>query len=206
MIRVSVTSVQNSLVNKIFLETIKIVDGKALHLEYHQERLNTALNSSHRHILQNVINPPSKGLYRCRIVYDIDKIDIEYLSYSKRTVNSLKLVYDDTIVYDKKYANRELIDKLFTQKEDADDILIVKNGYVTDTSIANIAFYDGKEWFTPKTPLLKGTCRARLLATKKLKEKEIKVSEIKNYKKIALMNAMIDLDIIALENIEDMIC
>jgi len=203
---VSDTLVQNSLVNKKFLETVKIVDGKALHLEYHQERLNRTLNRSHIHILQSAINPPPNGLYRCRIVYDMERIDIEYLSYSKRIVNSLKLIYDDTIVYDKKYANRDIIDRLFTQKEDADDILIIKNGFVTDTSIANIAFYDEKEWFTPKNPLLKGTCRARLLATKQLKEREIKVSEIKNYKKIALMNAMVDLDIIASENIEDMIC
>jgi len=92
------------------------------------------------------------------------------------------------------------------QKEQCDDILIIKKGLVSDTSIANIAFYDGKLWFTPKAALLKGTCRTRLLLEGKIIEKEIRVEDIKKYKKIALMNAMIDFDIIASDNIEEIIC
>ena len=87
--------------------------------------------------------------------------------------------------------DRKEIDKLFEKRGKADDILIVKNGFITDTSIANIAFFDGKKWFTPKTCLLRGTTRERLLKEKKIFEKDIRVEDIKRYKKIALLNAMI---------------
>ncbi len=192
--------------NKSFLETIKILDGVILHLDYHQERLNRALDSSDRYELQKIINPPAKGLYRCRITYNTQDMKIEYLKYTKRSVEHLKLVTNDKILYDKKYANRDLLNTLFSLREKCDDILIIKNGLVTDTSISNIAFFDGKTWITPKRPLLKGTCRARLLNEHKIVEKDIKVEDIKRYKKIALMNAMIDFDIIASDNIKEIIC
>ena len=41
-------------------------------------------------------------------------------------------------------------------KREQDEILITRNGLLTDTSIANIALFNGKEWHTPKHPLLKG--------------------------------------------------
>ncbi|MDQ7067220.1 MAG: aminotransferase class IV family protein [Sulfurimonas sp.] len=192
--------------NKKFLETIKIVDGVALHLEYHQERLNKALKTSNVYELEKLLSPPSNGLYRCRIVYDLKEIEIEYLRYEKRTIATLKLIFNETLVYDKKYVNRDAINRLVEKKEKCDDILIIKNGFVTDTSIANIAFYDGKYWFTPKSALLEGTCRARLLKEGKIIATDIKVEDIKNFKKIALMNAMIDFDIIASDNIEEIIC
>ena len=189
-----------------FLETIKAVDGEALYVEYHQERLNRALDTLERYDLRQLLQPPLQGVYRCRILYDMQHIEIEYLPYTKRPIKSLKLLYDETIVYNQKYAHREELNRLFTQKEGCDDILIVQKGFVTDTSIANIAFYDGREWCTPKKPLLQGTCRARLLKEGKLIEKDICVDAIKKFKKVALMNAMIDFDIIAEENIEELFC
>jgi 4-amino-4-deoxychorismate lyase len=77
---------------------------------------------------------------------------------------------------------------------------------VTDTSIANVAFYKDGLWFTPKKPLLEGTTRARLLNAGKIIEKDIGVKELKNYSKVALMNAMIDFDIITKYNLKDMTC
>ena len=192
--------------SRVFLETIKILDGVALHLEYHQERLNKALDTTNNYNLYDLIEPPRDGLYRCRIVYDTKELKIEYLPYTKREIKTLKLVVNDTIEYANKYANRDEINQLVNLKENCDDILIAQNGLVLDTSIANIAFFDGREWFTPKTPLLKGTCRARLLDEGKIIEKDISVQEIKSFKKIALMNAMIDFDIIAVDNIEEIIC
>ena len=84
----------------------------------------------------------------------------------------------------------------FDKRESCDDILIVKNGYITDTSIANIALYDGNSWITPKVPLLKGTTRQRYLDNAKILESDIKVQDLKKFSKIALLNAMIDFDII----------
>ena len=188
-----------------YLETIKAVDGVAFNLSYHQLRLEATLGSN-KIQLETILNPPKKGLYRCRVVYDEDTYSVNYIEYSKKNIQSLKLVYADSLEYSKKYENREALNLLLEKKEKCDDILVVQNGLLTDTSIANIALYDGNKWFTPKEPLLKGTCRARLLAEGKIFETDIKVNEIKNFQKVALMNAMIDFDIIAIENIEEVIC
>lgn len=69
--------------------------------------------------------------------------------------------------------------------------LIVRNGLLTDTSIANIALWNGLHWYTPAHPLLKGTHRARLLDEGILTERDIPVEEIKQYQKICLFNAML---------------
>jgi 4-amino-4-deoxychorismate lyase len=194
-----------------FLETIKIIDAKPMHLEYHQKRYEGVLKhfgiTKYKN-LTDYIKPPNDGLYRCRLIYtpqDIEKIDIEYIKYKKRNINSLKLVYDDKIEYSLKSTDRTELNKLFEKRQNADDVLIVKNGYITDTTIANIALYDGV-WKTPANPLLKGTTRERLLDCAKIIEADIKPDELKNYSKVALLNAMIDFDIIANENIKDFFC
>ncbi|WP_309546477.1 aminotransferase class IV [Hoylesella marshii] len=74
-----------------------------------------------------------------------------------------------------------------------DDVLIVRNGLLTDTSYTNIALYDGYQWFTPATPLLEGTMRASLLDSGMLIEKDILLSDLPHYQYIALFNAMIDM-------------
>ncbi len=73
-----------------------------------------------------------------------------------------------------------------------DDILLVKEGLITDTTIANIAFYDGNSWYTPQHPLLKGTKRAQLLDQGLLLEKDLKPEDLSSFIAIRLFNAMID--------------
>jgi 4-amino-4-deoxychorismate lyase len=88
------------------------------------------------------------------------------------------------------------LDELFELKEDCDEIIIVKNGVVTDTSIANIAVYYEDQWYISKESLLEGTTKSRLIKEKNLIEKNITVEMLKKSKKIALLNAMIDFDVI----------
>lgn len=185
--------------NKTFLETIKSLDGEALHVEYHQRRYESVLKEfevDEVYDLVDYINPPKYGLYRCRLVYDLSVsphlIEVEYLEYKKKNISTLKVVFENNIDYAHKSTCRDKIDELLALKDDADEILIIKNLLVSDTSIANIAFYLDGSWFTPKTPLLKGTVRQRLLDEGRLIEKDIKVQDIRKYSKIALMNAMID--------------
>ncbi|QSZ42539.1 branched-chain amino acid aminotransferase [Sulfurimonas aquatica] len=192
-----------------YLETIKIVDGVVMNLLYHQRRLDTVLNLLNTTTiwnLQDLIKPPSSGVYKCRLLYNEKTINIEYIKYEKRSIKRLKLVYDNTIEYSIKYEDRKCLNELFKKREECDDILIVKNALITDTTIANIAFYDGSKWLTPKSPLLQGTVRQRLLEESKIIEKDIKVQDLKTFSKVALMNAMIDFDIIAKDNIEEIIC
>jgi len=193
-----------------FLETIKICDGKIYNIEYHQKRYESVLQSyaiEHCENLQRLINAPKKGLYRCRVVYDLkNNIRCSYHPYVKRTIESLKLVVAEELEYSKKYANRDALDRLFKKRGVCDDILIVQNGLVCDTTIANVAFFDRQRWVTPKKPLLAGTTRQRLLESGFLQTADIAVEDLKKFTKMAVMNAMVDFDIIADKKIEEIMC
>ena len=115
-----------------------------------------------------------------------------------RDIKSLKLVYDDAIDYSYKYADRSALTKLLEQKGNCDEIIIVKNALLTDTSYTNLAFFNGKEWHTPSTPLLKGTMRERLVEEEKIREAAITVNDLKNYEKVSLINCMLDIDKLSL--------
>ncbi|WP_428738092.1 aminotransferase class IV family protein [Sulfurimonas sp.] len=191
--------------NSRFLETIKIVDREVYNLKYHQQRLDRTIGEGIV-TLKEIIKPQDSGVLRCRIVYDKDSYSVEYLPYKKREIQTLKLVFDDTVEYAQKFENREKLNTILEKKEGCDDVLIVKDGLITDTTIANVAFFDGDIWLTPKQPLLEGTMRAKLLEEKKIYATYISYKDIYKFKKVALMNAMIDFDIITQDNIEDIIC
>ncbi len=185
--------------NQQFFETIKCYDFEIFHLSYHKKRVARTISSNLN--LEEYIYPPSNELLKCKVIYDHNGvIDIEYLPYKKKEIKSFKLIYDNHILYDKKSTDRLEIEKLFLEKQNCDEIIIVKNNLLTDTSIANIAlYYDGK-WITPKKPLLYGTTRERYLENEILIESDISIEMLFQSSKIALLNAMIDFDTI--ENYE----
>ena len=186
-----------------YIETIKAINGDIYHIDYHQKRYEFVLNSFGVNDVKNLadfLDPPKDGLYKCRLVYNFNDIDVSYSKYKKRNISSLKIIFDKDIDYSYKSIDRRELDSLFTLKGKCDDVLIIKNSLVTDTTIANVAFYRDGFWFTPKEPLLKGTTRARLLDNNTIVEADIKVQELKSFSKVALLNAMIDFDI--LENCE----
>ena len=128
---------------------------------------------------------------RTRVLYDAHTVSVEYIPYQPRVIQSLKLLTCNTLEYSHKYANREILDTLFAQRGSCDDILIVKEGLIKDTSIANIAFLQNGRWYTPASPLLEGTTRTRLIDTGVLHVKDITPHSLKRYEKFALLNAMI---------------
>ncbi|OCL95313.1 aminotransferase class IV [Aliarcobacter thereius] len=179
----------------MYFETIKCEDFEVFNLNYHNKRVAKTIGKNLN--LQEYINPISDELLRCKVIYDENEIiSVDYFPYKKREIKSFKLIYENDINYSKKYLNREKIDELFLKKESCDEIIIVKNGVVRDTSIANIAiFYDGY-WIVSKNSLLEGTTKTRLLEEKNLVEKDISVEMLKKAEKIALLNSMIGFDII----------
>ena len=178
-----------------FFETIKCDDFEVFNLDYHQKRVASTIGLNLN--LAEYIYPTSSKLLRCKLIYSENGVeDVQYFEYKKKEIKSFKLVFDDAIDYSKKYLDRSCIDKLCEKKQNADEIIIVKNDLLTDTSIANIAIFDGQNWLTPKIALLEGTTRARLLEEKMIFEKDITVDMLKAAKKIALMNAMIDFDVL----------
>lgn len=180
-----------------FIETICINDGVIENLSVHNERMNNTIRvhygSSVMPVsLEDFITAEGcKGRTRCRVEYTSAVEKVEYFPYSIREVKSLQLVNDDTAEYSFKYADRSVLDRNFALRGNADDVVIVRSGMLTDTSIANIALYKEGKWFTPKYPLLKGTRRAGLLAEGIIEEDIVMADSLHKYEKIRLFNAMI---------------
>ena len=140
-----------------FIETIRIEDGQIYNLDYHTERFNETRAAFWKDStpldLREFISPPTlNGIHKCRIVYGKKWKKLRMRPIRCDRLSSLHLVVSDTIDYTYKSAHREELNALYAQKGMADDILIVRNGYLTDTSIANVALYDGDTWFTPAHP------------------------------------------------------
>ena len=194
----------------LLFESIRIENGKFENLVYHEQRMKRSLKS-----LFGVDEPfdleadlshvplPAEGVHKCKLIYDDESRQIEFDEYKPRLVKSLKLVEHDRINYEFKYTDRKTLNHLFTLREQCDDVLIIKRGFVTDTSYANVAFRKGNDWFTPWQPLLKGTMRQQLVEYNKIQEEEITARDIQDFEAIKIFNAMLrfDSEEIAIENI-----
>jgi len=184
------------------IESIKVENGVLCNISFHNDRMKRSVSKvfglSFIADLEKLIRIPAdaqKGIYKCRVGYDTDIKKIEFLPYSVRPVSSLNIVFDDNISYDFKYSDRESINDLMEKRGNCDDIIIIKNGFVTDSSYANIVFRDiSGNWITPSTYLLPGTRRAYLLQNGLIKEEKISYRDISNYNEVKLINAMLGLD------------
>jgi 4-amino-4-deoxychorismate lyase len=150
-------------------------------------------------LLAEQIVVPSQGTYRVKIEYNTDIQNVTCKPYqNQRTFQKIVLRQAD-FSYDFKYCNRDCFE-IKDDIDDIDDILFVKNNFLTDTTIANIALMVDSQWRIPKNPLLKGTTRQRLLDTGLLKEENLSIDKLKMAKKFAIMNALIGFKI--LKNIQ----
>jgi 4-amino-4-deoxychorismate lyase len=183
------------------IESIKLENGRFLRLHYHQARVDRSLLDLFQ--MKNAINlstefakhaHPKIGLFKCRIVYEKQIESIEFIPYEPREIESLKVVHDHTIDYSYKYEDRTAINALFNQRQGCHDVLIVKNGFVTDSSFSNIIFFDGYQWVTPNTPLLKGTLRQFLIEAAEIKEERITIQDIPSFQSFRLINSMLGFD------------
>ena len=188
----------------LLLETIKVRQNKLLNIEFHNERVNfsrrTLFNVTDTWDLKELIALPeldNEFVYRCRFLYAESVNVIEFLPYVRRKIVRLFMVFADDLDYSFKFSDRTKLEELKkkTAPDPDSDILIIKNGVITDTSFANIAFFDGNHWFTPASPLLKGTKRAYYIRNRILAEKEITPADLSNYQKARLINAMLDLKV-----------
>lgn len=186
----------------LLLETIKVKDGRLYNIDYHSARFN----KTRKELfgiglpvdLTSKISIPAfakRGLYKCRIEYNDHIRTVEFVAYKAREVNTLRLVEAGDLSYDYKYIDRAGIDKLFEERGTCDDILIVKDGRITDTSYSNIVVKDdNNRWFTPSSYLLKGTKRSYLLDKGYVTETDITPASLRKYKELRLINSMLDIN------------
>ncbi|UXP31087.1 aminotransferase class IV [Reichenbachiella agarivorans] len=182
----------------LFIETVCYLDGQPTMLALHQQRLDRTFQSyfpeAKPHQLHQLLPEiPDDSRFKCRVVYDGDSISVEYTPYLIPKIKSLRVVICDDAAYAYKSEDRSKLVELFERRGAADDVLIVKNGMVTDSYFANVAFYDGNEWFTPETCLLEGVKRKSLIMQGLLKVRAISLQDISRYEKVSLINAMLDL-------------
>lgn len=183
------------------LESLKITASGIKNLDFHNQRFNHARSAlfglKKKADLSHFIQlPPLKNseIIKCRVIYQEEIIKIEYISYQRKDINTLKVVYDDDVNYEYKFEDRTHLTDLCHRKGECDDILIVKRGMITDFSYGNIIFYDGKQWVTPATPLLAGTMRASLIRSNRIIEKNITIRDLDQYKSFKLINALFGFD------------
>ncbi|MDD2476376.1 MAG: aminotransferase class IV [Dysgonamonadaceae bacterium] len=189
------------MTNPLFIEVLKVKNGMFVDPEPHLKRIfRTRLHFFAEPLSVNLTNDmiPNDlrtGLLKCRIVYGKEVVSIEFEPYKMRNIQSLTIIENNTIDYSHKYFNRDIINELFSQRGESDDILIVKNSLVTDTSYTNVVFKDYKgRLFTPSSTLLSGIKRKKLLDAGIIREKEICVKDIKSYEGVFLINTMIDIE------------
>ena len=184
----------------LLFETIRITDGIAGNLDLHEKRLNRSrlrlYGISDELRLSDYIRVTEEyrsGIFRCRLIYGAEVVSVEFTPYVPAAVKTLRLVQADTLTYDHKYLDRSSLAGLIN-RDLADDILIVKEGCITDSSYANLVFTDGGRQVTPDTPLLSGTMRESLILDGIIKAERITVNDLGRFTHFRLINAMLGFD------------
>lgn len=185
----------------LLLESIKIKDGIVFLPHLHQARMDRAVYElfglpGAPDLISSIRqkNVPTNGLYKCRVVYYRNILEIECRPYEKRNIRSLKIVTSNEISYKHKFVNRVRINELVEQKGVCDDIIIVSHDLITDASYANLVFWDGKHWITPDSPILNGVQRQNLLEQGLIREEKVTVPDLNRFSRAGLINAMMDLN------------
>lgn len=183
-----------------FIESIKVEDQEAFLLDLHQKRVNETFARFGKESavdLQKIfknLKLDEDGLFKLRVAYDLDKnFSTQLIPYAIPEIHSFQMVGNNTFDYSFKFEDRKEFERMKTQAK-AEEIIIVKNNHITDTSISNLLFLKGKEWFTPSAFLLNGVMRQHLLKTKKIRETEITLNNIREFSHFQIINAMNDFD------------
>jgi 4-amino-4-deoxychorismate lyase len=184
-----------------FFESIKLLDGKLHLLDLHSERLNATRKTFFENIkdidLEKELMIPcekNSGLYKVKVVYSkyLESVTID--NYTIKNHHKIKLLEKPEIKYDFKFLDRKNLEEDFNQEADFDDIIFLKNDLLTDATYSNLAFFDGKTWFTPENCLLNGVKRKAWLDSGIITEKKILKDDIQGFQKIAFINAMRDFE------------
>ena len=193
-----------------FFETLKVENRKINNLDLHIKRSSETILRHYgiiyaipfEHLLDGYYHKEhshkeyslQNGIFKFRVVYSNRVLNHTLTPYSPQTVVTLKVVDCNDIEYGYKYENRSRIESLRALRGACDDILIVKNGYATDTSYGNVLFKleNDNNLYTPTTFLLKGTKRDFLLSKGLISERELRTENIFECESFYMINAMVD--------------
>ena len=181
----------------LLFETIRVCEGIPMHLGWHNLRVDRSRKEFWDRPepvdLSLLIKIPTgfrTGLVACRVNYGKEIGEITFTRYLKKEVQTLQLVDSGGIDYHVKYTDRSGLDLLMSKRGKCDDIIIVADGLLTDSSFSNLIFFNGTDWITPEKPLLAGVTRDRLLAEGRIKTGSIRIGDLDQYAGCKLINAM----------------
>lgn len=183
-----------------FVETISVRDGAIENLPHHECRIYSTM--MHFYCRKPDFSPADieipvpfrQGHCKLRLVYAERLLSSQFSAYTPRTIQSIRCVEGNYLHYAYKFEDRTQLISLLGRRGDADEILIVKNGQITDTSYSNVVLSKGNRFFTPLHPLLPGTRRHALLKAGVIEAIPIAPEQLSGFDRLYLINAMIGLD------------
>lgn len=191
----------------LFIESIRVEEGKAQLLDYHKERIARSLAhvgakpffclEDHVGELIEWVGYPLEDVCKLRFEYDTQYIYNASISpYTPRRVTRLIPVeLGDGACYRYKWCNRDVLQappSLTLQSEE--ELIFVCEGRLTDTRYSNIVLDMGDGiWLTPERPLLEGVMRQHLLDEGRIQRAELGLRELETCRAFRLINAMLPL-------------
>lgn len=144
--------------------------------------------------------PPScqRGLFKCRVSYGQTVGPVTLQPYRPRPIKQLKPIAVN-LDYSIKAEDRSGINQAYSLRGEADDIIMVRNGLITDTSYHNIVIKTNTGLYTPNEPMLAGTMRTRLLDKGIIKTRDLYLADLVTCQEIYLINALNPLGKVAIE-------
>nr|MBA3569390.1 chorismate-binding protein [Pyrinomonadaceae bacterium] len=190
------------------LESILLEGGEFFLLTRHLERLKASAKYFNFHFpeeqvlceLDRAVATCSSERWKIRLLLSkVGEIEIEaiQLRNARRAPLRVALAAQSADSNEKflfhKTTNRAVYDKALAERPDCDDVILWnERGEVTESSVANVLLPIDDELFTPSqdSGLLAGTFRDQLLADRKIRERVILVSEIKQATSFYLINSV----------------
>lgn len=187
-----------------FLETM-YYDGSGIrNLDLHLERIQSSLIYSSGGVLSGVGNSMliqikeilrsfqiSGQAQRVRVLYDENGLDIEASPLMIQYPTTFRCVdVDHNFDYSYKFADRQVLNEAFLKRNGKEDVILIRDGWVTDTSKANLAFRKNDKWYTPYFPLLAGTTWKKLVSEQSLLPRPIHVDHIALFDVVRTFNAL----------------
>lgn len=190
------------------LESLKLDNGNYPLMDYHIQRLSHSAQyfgypfamDKVKEELAILANRFKKGVYKVRLIYhpsgkmELECQPVKPIDGPIRTVIAPTPVDKNNIYLYHKTTNREIYQKIdqATPPHVLSTLLWNNEEYITEFTIGNIVVEKDGRFFTPPVSdgLLPGTHRQQLLEENKIIEKQIPLSELKQYEQIWFINSI----------------
>lgn len=176
----------------LLFETIQVIDGIPQRLAYHQRRAELSC-ASILPPLEEVIPSLPPGEWRIHIPYHSGgwiREGIRTDLYQPRKIRSLKIV-ETSLEYSLKREDRSCFEAIKKQHPEADELILTREGRITDTTFSNLVFGAPGHWITPDTYLLRGTRREALLRNGEITAAPLRTQDLPSFPYASLINAML---------------